>query len=153
MDLNDLPQNSQNYLFNDTELGVNEVVGMRIAELIPVQASTNFSMPWGAPLYNFMLGTIQYTAYNLTHSRATIQINFENHALFDLAADIQMRMYNSNHMLSGEGQTTVYAPSNSAYNGYVDLYVSTADITATGSCEIYFATPFLNSGPLVIPYG
>ena len=53
IDFNGLLQRDQNYLLNDTELKIYEAVSMRIADVIPVQASTNFSMPWGAPLYNF----------------------------------------------------------------------------------------------------
>ena len=153
IDVNDLLQNHQNYLFNDTEMRINEIVGMRIAEVIPIQASTNLSEPWGAPLYNFALGEIEYAAYNLTHLRAVVPISFENHAFFDLTGNIQMRMYNSTDLLLGEGQTAIEAVQNSPYNGYVELYVPTAGITANGRFEVDFITPFFNIGPLVIPYG
>jgi len=153
IDVNDLLQNHQNYLFNDTEMRINEIVSMRIAEVIPVQASTNLSEPWGAPLYNFALGEIEYSAYNLTHLRAIIPLSFENHALFDLTGNIQMRMYNSTDSLLGEGQTAIDVAQNSPYNGYLELYVSPAGITANGRFEVDFITPFFNIGPLVIPYG
>jgi len=153
IDVNDLLQNHQNFLFNDTEVRINEMIGMRIAEVIPVQASTNFSEPWGAPLYNFALGEIEYSAYNLTHLRAIVPLSFENHALFDLTGNIQMRMYNSTDSLLGEGQTTIDAAQNSPYNGYIELYVPSAGITANGRFEVDFITPFFNIGPLVIPYG
>ncbi len=153
IDVNDFLQNHRNYLFDDTELIVYGMIGMRVAEAIPVQASTNFSVPWGAPLHNFALGEIEYAGYNGTHLRTIVPINFENHAFFDLTGDIQMRMYNSADMLLGEGQSVIYAVQNSPYAGYVELYVPTAGITESGHFEINFLTPFFRSEPLVIPYG
>ena len=153
IDVNDLLQSDQNYLFNDTELKIREVVSMRIAEVIPVQVSTNLSIAWGAPLYNFTLGEIEYTACNQTHLRAIIPISFENHAFFGLTGTIQICMYNSTDMLVGEGQATIEAQQNSPYHGYVELYVLTAEMTESGCFEVYFLTPFFSYGPLVIPYG
>lgn len=152
MDINDLLGKSQNYLFNDCELIIYGAVGMRIAEVIPVQASTNFSAHWGAPLYNFRLGEIEYTEYNHTHMRVIVPISFENHAFFNLVGDIQIRMYNSNNILVGEGQTNIEARSDCLYNGMVEFLISTMDITESGRFEVYFQTEFFNYGPLVIPY-
>lgn len=153
IDVNDLLQNSQDYLFNDTELEIHETIGMKLAEVIPVQASTNLSMPWGAPLYNFTLGEIEYTTFNLTHMRATIPISFENHAFFDLTGNIQIYMYNGTNILLGEGQTIIEAPQHASYQGYIELDVSIMGISESGYFEVYFLTPFFNFGPLVIPYG
>jgi len=152
IDVNDLLQNSQDYLFNDTELEVHETVGIKLAEVIPVQASTNLSMPWGAPLYNFTLGKIEYAGFNGTHMTATIPINFENHASFDLTGNIQMRMYNSINILVSEGQTTIEAIQNISYQGDVELNVPITEITENGYFEVYFSTLFFDFGPLVIPY-
>ncbi len=153
IDVNDLLQSNQNYLFNDTELKILEVVSMRIAEVIPVQASTNLSIAWGAPLYNFTLGEIEYAICNQTHLRAIITISFENHAFFDLTGSIQICMYNSTDMLVGEGQTTIEAQQSSPYHGYLELCVLTAEMTESGYFEVCFLTPFFSYGPLVIPYG
>ena len=153
VDVNDFLQRDQNYLFNDTELKIYAAVGMRIAEMIPVEASTNLSMPWGAPLYNFALGEAQYSAYNNTHLRATVPISFENHAFFDVAGNIQVRMYNNSNRRLGGGETSIVAPPNSPYNGYLEFYVSMARLTESGHFEVYFLTSFFNYGPLVIPYG
>lgn len=153
IDVNDLLQSSQDYLFNDTELEIHEIIGMKLAEVIPVQASTNFSMPWGAPLYNFTLGEIEYIEYNQTHTRVIVPISLENHAFFDLAGGIQIRMYNNTNAFLGEGQTSIEAPQNSPYQGYVKLNVSVAGISENGYFEVYFLTTFFNFGPLVVPYG
>jgi hypothetical protein len=152
INVNDLLQNSQDYLFNDTELEVREMVGLKLAEVIPVQASTNLSMPWGAPLFNFTLGEIGYAGFSGTNMTATVPISFENHASFDLAGNIQMCMYDSTDTLVSEGQTTIEAPQNTQYYGQIELEVPMAGITGNRYFEVYFLTPFFEFGPLVIPY-
>ncbi len=152
INIDDLFQNSQDYLFNDMELEVHETVGMKLAEVIPIQASTNFSMPWGAPLYNFTLGEIEYVICNLTHVTVTIPISFENHAFFNLTGSLRMCMYNSTSVLVGEGQTRIEVPQNTFYQEHVELTVPSMGITEDGYFEMYFSTPFFNSGPTVISY-
>jgi len=153
IDINDLIQDSQDYLFNDMKLEVRETVGMELVEVIPVQVQTNLSVHWGAPLYNFTLGEIEYTAFNITHMTITVPIVFENHAFFDLTGNIQIHMYNSTNALLSESQTAIEAPQNAPYQDSVEINVSTVAITETGYFELYFSTPFFNFGPLVFPYG
>ncbi len=152
IDANDL-QNSQDYLFNDTELEVRETVSIKLAEVIPVQASTNLSMPWGAPLYNFTLGEIEYAGFNGTHMTATVLISFENHASFDLTGNIQIQMYNGTDIQVSEGQTTIETPQNTPYYGRMELNVPIVGATESGYFEVYFSFPsFTLEEPLVIPY-
>ena len=153
IDVDKLLQDSQDYLFNDTELEIHQVVSMKLAEVISGQASTNLSIPWGAPLYNFTLGEIQYVTHNKTHTKASISIGFVNHASFDLAGTIQVRMYNSTSAFLGEGQTTIEAPQNGSHQRRVELSVPTAGISENGYFNVDFFTPFFDYGPLVIPYG
>jgi hypothetical protein len=153
VDVNGLLEQDQNFLFNDTELQIYEAVGMRIADMVPIQASTNFSVFWGAPLYNFSLGEVEYAVYNFTHFRVVVPVSFENHASFDVVGTIQARMYNSADVVVGSGQASIDAYHNSPYNGYVELYVQMTEMTESGRFEIYFQTPLFNYGPLVIPYG
>lgn len=149
----ELLQQDQNLLFNDADLRIYAAVGMQIAEVIPVEASTNFSMPWGAPLYNFTLGEPAYAPYNFTHLMVTVPISFENHAFFDLAGDMRIRMYNSTDARVGRARTSFEAYANSPYDGFIEFYVSTSGVTPTGRFEVYFDTPVIDYGPLVILYG
>jgi len=153
IDVNRLLQSDQEYLFNDTELEINQIVSMKLAEVIPVQASANLSMPWSAPLHNFALGEIRYEPYNETHEKAAVPISFENNAFFDLTGGIQIRMYNVSDQLIGEGLSTVEAPQSSPYESRVELCVPITENTGNGHVEIYFQTSFFDWGPLVIPYG
>lgn len=152
-DAGDLLEVDENYLFNDTELTVYAAVGMRIAEVIPVEASTNFTMPWGAPLYNFVLGEPAYAPYNATHFRVTVPVSFENHAFFDLVGSMQIRMYNSSHARIGRGETSLNAYANSPYSGFISFYVSMVGVTPSGEFRVSFSTSLFDYGPLVIPYG
>ena len=122
-------QGYQDYLFNDSELRIYESVGLRLAEVIPVQASGNFTMPWGAPLYNLALGTPQFTPVNLTHVRVSVPISFENHAFFDLSGSLQVRMYTSSDTLIGQDETVINAPQHSQYSGSVEPYILINQIT------------------------
>lgn len=153
IDVNDLLEQDQNYLFNDTELKIYEALSMRIADVIPVQASTNFSVHWGAPLYNFSLGEPAYAPYNSTHFMVTVPISFDNHAFFDLVGDMRIRMYNSTDARVGRGRTSLEAYGNSPYNEFIEFYVSMTGTTPTGRFEVYFSTSIFDYGPLVIPYG
>lgn len=152
IDMNDLLQNSQDYLFNDTKLRVHETVGMKLAEVIPVQISTNLSIHWGAPLHDFVLGEVEYITSNRTHLTVTVPISFENHAFFNLTGITKIYMYNSTNAPLGRGETTIEAPQNAPYKGYIELTVPMARITENGYFEVYYSTSFFNFGPLVFPY-
>ncbi|HVO36798.1 MAG TPA: hypothetical protein VMT01_01340 [Candidatus Acidoferrum sp.] len=148
-----LLRHGRNYLLNDTTMNVNESVSMRLANFIPVQASANFSIPWGAPLYNFELGDPTYSPYNLTHFSVVVPISFENHASFDVVGNVQASMYNDADMQTGTGQTTINAAQHSSFNGLLEFYVQMSNVTPTGRFEVNFQTSLFDYGPLVIPYG
>ncbi|MDH7564594.1 MAG: hypothetical protein QHH24_06950 [Candidatus Bathyarchaeota archaeon] len=152
----DLLQKSERYLFEDVALRAEERIGLWAAEVIPVEARANISLPWGAPLYNFALGTPQYSAYNRTHMRAEIPISFENHAFFDLACNVGVRMFDDSSRLLGAGATSVEALQHSAYDGSLTMYVPvpTSDTSMTsGYFEVNFASSLFSFGPMVIHYG
>jgi len=154
VNFNDLLQNSQDYLFNDTELKLYMIVGMKLADVIPVQVSTNLSLPWGAPLYNFTIGKIRYGVDNATRVKATIPISFENHAPFDLKGTVKIKIYNNNDVFLGDGETSIEAPQGSSYQDYVEVSVKNAEtISDSGRLEVYIQTSLFSYGPMVISYG
>jgi hypothetical protein len=152
-DLNSLQQFDQKYLFNDTQLNATESVSMKLGEIIPVQASENFTILWGAPLYNFELGQPQYSMLNSTHMRVTVFLGFDNHAPIDIIGQAQICMFNSANQLIGLGKTEIKAAQRSHYDNYVGLYVETASVARTARLELEFKTPLFSYGPVVIPYG
>ncbi|MGQ9539036.1 MAG: hypothetical protein ACUVTE_05610 [Candidatus Bathycorpusculaceae bacterium] len=150
---NDLLEEGAYYMFNDANLSLAAIISMNIAEVIPVKASSNFSVPWGAPFYNFQLGEPTFKPFNLTHLEIAVPISFENHAFFDVYGKIRLRMYNSEGSFIGLGETDLEAPQGFLYNGFIVFFVQTAGITRQGFFEVYFSTSLFEYGPLVIPYG
>jgi hypothetical protein len=152
-----LLQKDEQYLFNDAELVASVTAGLDFAELLPAKLSTNVTCPWGAPLYNFMLGQPAYNRFNSTHSRATVLMSFENHAAFDFNGNIRVKLYDSGNSLLGESHTAFNVLRNSRYvedlKFYVPLNVASLSAARSGHFNVYFSTPFFEYGPLVIPYG
>ncbi len=152
-----LLEKDEQYLFNDNDLNVSFTAGLNFAELLPAEISANFTFPWGAPFYNFAVGEPAFEAVDLTHIRASAPMTFENHAMFDLAANIRVELYDSEDSLLSESQTALYVPQYSAYEGDIEFSVSlTASFLSTvesGHFDVYFDMGVAQYGPLVIPYG
>jgi hypothetical protein len=149
----DVLKQGESYLFNDSQLSARETVGLWVAEVIPVQASANQSLPWGAPLYGFQLRTPQYSYHNRTYVRADVPISFENHAPFDVVGNIQIRLFSDANVYAGEGQTDIAAVQHSPYEGVVQVYVSTRAVPTSGFFEVTFTTSLFTYGPVVVKYG
>jgi hypothetical protein len=152
-DLGRMSHLSQSYLFNDTQLGTIESVSMNLGEFIPVQVSGNFSIPWGAPLYNFKLGQLQYAPLNSTHIQATVSLSFDNHASVDIAGEAQLYMYTSANQLVGSDRIDVEAAQHSHYDRNAKFQIAISSITRTGCFEVKIHTGLFSYGPVVIPYG
>jgi hypothetical protein len=153
LDINELLQRSPRYLFEDMDMKICASAGLRLAQLIPVQASTNLTMPWGAPLHNFTVGQIEYLPFNATHFQVTAPVSFENHAFFDLAGDIQLRLYDSANVSLGSGRASILAPQGSRFNGNIEFYIMAAGVIPSGHFDAYLFSPLFNYGPWVIPFG
>ncbi len=157
VNLNDLSQIYTEILFNDTELPVYTKVSISAAEVIPVQAIANLSIPWGAPLHNFALGAPRFEPLNQTHSRGIVPISFDNHAFFDLAGTLDVRLYNRADTIIGETQIGIDTPRDSSYQQQLELDVPIDEVTSmraiNGRIELDFASQNFSFGPLVIPYG
>jgi len=154
MSLDDIASELLNYLFNDTVFNVNMSLKLNFAHAIPFQVSTNMTMPWGAPLYNFSIGKISYNYLNLTHQELIIPISFENHSpYFGVDGTMQVEIYNSNGELLGSSASDLNVPSHSSYDGQVEMIVESSKITGSGEVRFYFETSAFSIGPVVMPYG
>jgi hypothetical protein len=150
---NDLLDKGSYYIFNDANFSLAAIISMKIAEAIPVKASSNFSVPWGAPFYNFELGEPAFEPFNRTHLEVVVPLSFENHAFFDVYGEIRLSMYNSEGLPVGQGETVIDAPQGFFYNGLIVFYVQTDKTIEEGFFEVYFSTSLFEYGPLVISYG
>jgi hypothetical protein len=150
-------EKGEQYMFSDTNLSVTFTAGLNFAEIFPAQISKNFTFPWGAPFYNFALGEPTFGRFNSTNGAVTVPMSFENHALFDLVGNIRIELSDSRDSLLSESQTAFDVAQYSSYDGAMEFYVSlnAASFSASqnGHFNVYFSTPFIEYGPLVIPYG
>jgi len=151
--LDDLLSRHGSFLFNDTELTLNATVGITLAQLVPVEARANFSVPWGAPLYDFAVGMPAFAPEEATSMVVSVPVSFENHAFFDLEGDIRLLMFDSSDRLVAEGGTALDVAQHTSYSGNIDLVFATSALTSSGKFEVYVHAGLFDYGPLVIPYG
>lgn len=143
---------NQDLLFNDSELRVNETANMNAAEVVPIQATSYLSVPWGAPLYNLMFRTPEVSVYNATHLLTNVKFSFENHALFGFTGSLRIRIYSDAGMTIGGGKTIIEASPRSPYSGNIEIYASSRAV-ARVHFEVLLTTQFFKYGPLEIVYG
>lgn len=157
MSMDSVLENAEQYLFDDNNLTASVTAGLTFAELLPAQISTNFTFPWGAPFHNFALGQPSFGRFNSTYSTMSVPMSFENHAALDLEGSIRAELFDSVGSSLGESQTQFFVPQQTSCNGNLEFYIplSTASLSTAnnGHFKVYFFTPLLEYGPLVIPYG
>lgn len=152
--LDDITSKAQTYLFNDTIFNVDMSAKLNFAHAILFQVSTNMSMPWGAPLYNFSIGQISYNYLNLTHQELIIPISFENHSpYFGVDGFMRVEIYNDNDELLGFSVSGLNVPSYSSYDSQVEMIVDVSKLTGSGEVHFYFEASTFSIGPVVMPYG
>lgn len=156
LNLSDLLLRHESLLFNDAELLVNKAVSMVAFKIIPVQASTNGSVFWGAPLYGFRIGEPKFRMPVAPESgsfgKVFVPLSFENHAFFDLGGQVFVRICNSVNVPVGEGEAVIDVPRHSSFYGVVELGIFSEKITRRGYLEVFFKNSLFDYGPLVIPY-
>jgi len=143
LNVTDLLQTHQSLLINDTDLRTNTMLSMLAAGMIPLQASSNSTMQWGAPLNNLTLGTLQLAISNATYYVIRVPLSFENHAFFDLSGTVWLSAYNTVGQLIGQGQTSIQVTQNSPYDGNLEIYVPIGAGPIV-RIEVYFVTTFFN---------
>ncbi len=142
------------YLFNDSDLILRGSISLNYAHLIPFTLEGNSSIPWGAPLFNFTIGIIEYSRHNLTHLTANVPIAFQNHSpYFGVFGNIRIQILDDRDQLSGVGAIAVDAPSGSSYTGRISTLVQTATAAHLGQIHVYFETTEFRHGPMVVTYG
>jgi hypothetical protein len=131
-------------LLNDSEFNVEIFVGLNFARTVPVQLSTNATIPWGAPFANFTIGRITVSLHNSTHEEASIPVSFENHAILDLTGTLKLDFYTDSQRLIASGETAIDVPSQQGYTDRILAYPRQQDASIlTGSGDVYvtFETP------------
>ena len=154
VNLDDITSKLLDYLFNDSVFNLDMSLKLNFAHSIPFEVSTNMTMPWGAPLYNFSIGQISYNFLNLTHQEVIIPISFENRSpYFGVDGFMRVEIYNDNGELLGFSVSDLNVPSHSSYDSQVEIVVDVSKVTGSGEARFYFETSAFSFGPMVMPYG
>ena len=152
-----LLERGDQYLFHDNNINISFAAGLNFAELLPVEISANFTFPWGAPFYDFTVDDPSFEIRDFTHVTISAPISFENHAIFDIAGNLRIELYDNQNSLLSESQTVFFVPQNSAYEGNVEFVIPLTMLSSStvqrGHFDVYFDMGVLQYGPLVIPYG
>jgi len=136
-------------LFYDTDLNVDMSLALKYAGVIPLKISTNFTMPWGAPLNNLTFGNIVVIPYNSTHVRTMLPISFENNSIFSLNGTVRTEIVNTLNQQVGDATTQITAPPQSGYSTTLAVLVPVS--SSLKEARLYFDTSVFTYGPVVIP--
>jgi hypothetical protein len=131
-------------LLDDSEFNVEIFAGLNFARAVPVQLSTNTTIPWGAPLANFSLGRIAVSSHNSTHGEISISVSFENHAILDLTGTLKLEFYSDSQELITSGETIINVSSRQSYAGRIIAYPRQQDVgklTSSGNVRVIFESP------------
>ena len=157
INLTNMLQTCQNLLVEDSEFRINTSVSMNAAGLVSLRVSSNLTLPWGAPLYNLTFATPELTVHinpnSTTYYTVTIPTTFDNHAFFNVTGTVHLSMYDDSNILKNTAETTFEAPQQSSFRKNLQFDVPVAGTVSSGYFKVDFSTPFLNYGPLVIPFG
>jgi hypothetical protein len=131
-------------LLDDSEFNVEIFVDLNFARAVPVQLSTNVTIPWGAPFADFSIGTITVSSHNSTNEEASIPVSFENHAILDLTGTLILEFYTNAQRLVASGETVINVPSQQRYTDIILAYPKQQDasiLTGSGDVHVIFETP------------
>jgi hypothetical protein len=153
LSIKQLAQTNPQLLLNDSSLNARVAAGFDFAELMPVQLSTNFTFPWGAPFHNLVLGQPQYSIVSSSSARVTVPLSFDNHAAFDIAGEISASLDDGQGALLAKSQTHLSAPAGSRFSGELSFTLpddAASQISSEGGhVEIFFSSPLFEYGPMV----
>lgn len=132
--------------FNDSIFYVYSSVALKFANVIPIQISTNATMPWGAPLYNFSIGDI---SLNHAERKLTVPLSFDNHAFFSVNGTMRLEVYNGENEQVSVAEVIIEVPSGYEFKDFVEMNVDLSKLTREGQIQVFFDTESLNVGPIV----
>lgn len=153
LNINDMIAKSQNLLFNDTLLNFTQIFKLTLAHTVPIQLSTNQTLEWGAPLYNFNVTKPIFQPSTTPTPKAIVTVSFENHSpYFNINGTMHIQIFNEQKQLVGNATKTLNVASHSLFQDQIELTVDAAKFTEKGEIWVYFETSTFSFGPLVIPF-
>lgn len=147
--LNDIMSKNLTYLlFNDTTLILNGSVALKIAHVIPLQASLSGNTSWRAPFHSLSIVKMGFPDwYNSTHHSTTMWLSFENHSPFNVNGTIKLEIFNERDEYVGFGTDGVNVHSRKAYNEKVTVYIPSENLskfTERGKAHVHFKSSLVS---------
>jgi hypothetical protein len=129
-------------LFNDTDLTVDAILKLNFARAIPIELSTNISLPWGAPFYGLTVNNISVSPLAPGHFQAVIPISYENHAFFDLDGTIELQLIDNagNQLGTGTGILLLRG-------GQIPITIDISNPQRITQARLFFHTSYFDYGP------
>jgi hypothetical protein len=152
LNVTELLQSNKELAFNDTQLTANMTVSMKAANSIPIRASSNITVPWGAPLANLAINKPEFSTDNGIHPYVVVPVSFENHASFNLTGKIQLQVYSTAGNLVTQTETYIDVSQYSTYKGRLEFLIPLSAVSRA-HFEVFFYTSYFTYGPLEVPYG
>jgi hypothetical protein len=156
VDLDDiLSMDHLTLMLNDSNFTIEIFAGLNFARAVPVQLSTNVSLPWGAPFADFSVGDLSISQHNSSHVEAAIPVSFENHAIVDITGTLKMEAYSNSDQRIASGVTAISVVSNQNFGDSILLYARAQDeskLADGGKLHILFET-YLFTVDWWEPYG
>jgi len=146
LDLKNLTTELPYLVFNDSIFYMYSSVALRFANVIPIQISTNATMPWGAPICNFSIGEI---SLNHAKRKLTVPLSFENHAFFSVNGTMHLEVYNSENEQVSTEEVTIEVPSGYEFKDSVEMNVDPSKLTHECQIQVFFEIASLSVGPIV----
>jgi hypothetical protein len=145
-------------LFKDTTLTTFEYIAFNYANALPLNAHTNLTTQWGAPLSKLALKQVTFQPFNITHLIANFELTFENHNQYiSVTGTARMEIYDSNSLI-GVGATSTDVQPNSSFDGQIGVPIRNTNISSFASLSnikvcLTFETSSFSYGPVVVSFG
>jgi hypothetical protein len=124
-------------LLNDSTFKVEFFGALNFARAIPIKVSMNTTIPWGAPLSNFSVGSPSISTFNSTHDEAIVPVSFVNQAVLDLTGTLKLEFLSISREVIAFGETTVNVPTGGSFNGEINTYPRQEDVSKlTGELSV-----------------
>jgi hypothetical protein len=146
LDIENLTRELPHLAFNDSVLDVHTFVALKFANVIPIQISTNATMPWGAPLYNFFIGEI---SFEHTQNRLVVPLSFENHAVFSINGTMRFEVYNSENEQVSTAEVMIDVLPGLGFEDVAEIVVDPSKLTHEGQVQVFFETSAFSIGPII----
>jgi hypothetical protein len=124
VNLPDFLRNHQKFLFNDAKLQAAKRFHLVFARLLPVGLDFNDTFDWRAPLSGFNASDLEFESVNLTTELVSFNVSFNNHALFPVAGNVNVSVFDGTERVAGESlQLSVH--SEDSYGSTIQLWIPT----------------------------